>query len=198
MGFFFDSLRSMFGGTEEGRLKARAGMAGRLWNIEGHVVSHQNVPDELGMQIWHFPKGGKHPAFAVTMTIGTVSEQPREWFVCTLADSDEEKADIWAWILAHVATRDPRPQVGDVVALPEGVLGRSSHRHVLLTPALSLSTRELPDYESVLEAKLVQLVTVTDREAAWIADHSAEEFLEAMLEQRVAPLADRRAGDTRL
>jgi hypothetical protein len=63
---------------------------------------------------------------------------------------------------------------------------------------VSLSERELPDYESVMETRLVQLITVTTREAEWIADHSGRAFAEAMAEQKVAPLADRRPGDTRL
>jgi len=198
VGFFFDSLRSMLAGSEEARLASRAAMAGRLWNIEGRIVTHGDVPDDLGLQIFHFPKGGKHRSFAVTMTIGPVAEHKRELFVCTLADSADDTANPWARILAHVASTEPEPQVGEVIALPDGALGRSSHRHVLLAPSQSLSARELPDYESVLETPLIQLVTLTDREAEWIGERGADAFLEVMAEQKVTAFADRRPGDTRL
>ena len=173
-------------------------MAGRMWNISGRTVTHPAIPDDAGMQVFHYPKGGKHPGFAVTMTIGPVPGRGRELFVCTLADSSDDKANPWARILAHVASRSPPAAVGAVLALPDGILGRSSHRHVLLAPAQSLSARHLPDYEAVMETRLLQLVTLTDREADCVSAHGGEALMARMAEQGVSALADRRPGDTRL
>ena len=198
MGFFFDALRSMLAESEEGRMAARASMAGKMWHTEGRKVGHPADPEGLDFEVWHFPMGGKHADFAVTMRVGLVQEGGRELFVCTLADETDDTASPWAQILAHVRTRDPVPAVGEVVRLPDGALGRSSHRQVLLAPPQSLRLAELPDYEAVLESSLVELVTVTDREAAWIAEHSGDALISLMKEQGVRAMADRRAGDTRL
>ena len=197
MGFFFDALRSLLADSPEGRRAARAGMAGKMWHTEGRRLDRGALSPEDDYEVWHYPKGGKHGDFAITMTVGSVAPGGCEYLVCTLADASGDESP-WAGVLAHVRTLDPAPRVGDVVSLPEGSLGRSSHRRVLLARPRSLRQAELSDYEAVLESTLVELITVTDREAEWIGEHGAAAFLERMEDQGVRTLADRRPGDTRL
>ena len=196
MGFFFDALRSLLAESVEGQIAARAGMAGRMLNTEGFRLGPAAEDGGRSFEIWHFPKGGKHAQFAVTLTLSPVVPRGTELLICSLADAKPGSSPPWANILEQMRERSTEPEIGDIIGLSEGALGRSSYRHVLVAPSPSLRQTELADYEAVLEARLLELVTLTDREANWVGEHGGAAFLSRMSTQGVDPFADRRAGDT--
>ncbi len=198
MGFFFDALRSLLAESVEAKVSARAAMAGRMLHTEGFRLGPAAQDGGRLFEVWHFPKGGKHPQCAVTLTLSPVEPEGTELLMCSLADAAPEPSPVWAAVLEHVRGQSTGPAMGDVLPPPEGMMGRSSYRHLLVAPPQSLRQTELADYEAVLEARLVELVTLTDREATWIGAHGGEAYLTHMADQGVAPFADRRAGDTRL
>jgi hypothetical protein len=206
MGLLSDTLRHLLARDPAER---RAGLAGLLGRHFGVAPIRLAQPTAVGdpsddsapvppCHVFHFPKsgGGVRPrSFAVTLTLGLAEAQGRELVAVTLADARDPSRDRFAAMLSAIA--EVAPSRGQVVALPAGCLGRSSHVAVVVTEPWPLAGA-LPDYERAIGARLDLCVPVTQREADWIAARSADPFLAAMRDQGVAPLADRPPGETRL
>lgn len=165
-------------------------------SVEG--VAEPEVEPEgeapVPVSIWHFPKVISRP-FALTLTIGAARTVGQEYGVLSLADAKPGADHRFAEILAVAWAA--RAAVNDVVVLPEGLLGLSSHTHaVILDQAAPL--REEAEYERILGAPVAWVVPVTAREASWIEARTAAEFDRAMRAQDVPPYVDRPAGTTTL
>lgn len=192
MGFLYDTLRGWLSPSVDGRLAGRAALAGRMLESEPVRVGHPEL-QPIEAQIWHYPKVRR--SVAATLTVGLAEATGRELVAFTLGDSRSPEAEPMARVLAAAV----EGRIGDVLALPEGTLGRSAHRFVLVagrpTP---LDPERLGDWEKLLGGAIVTVLTVTEAERAFIAAHGHEVYLERMRAQGVAPCCDRRPGDVDL
>lgn len=192
MGLFWDSLRTALGGPAARRAGA-VGLAGRLWGCEGVQVTHPELPELEGVELWHFAKAGAR-RFAVTMTVGLAEQQERELFAITAADSRDPQRDRVARMLGVAATTGDAPvALGATLPLPEGCLGRSAHDWAMIVDPDRPGLEVGPDHVRLLGG-LDLVVPLTEEEAAFARIHGAEALCAAMEAQGVALLADRPAG----
>lgn len=188
MGLLYDTLRGWLSPTVEGRRAGRAALAGRMLGADPVRVTH---PAADGFSAWHYPKRAR--ACAVTLTLGL--PRGHELLAFTLGDTRDPQAEPMVRVLHALAEAEP----GEVVALPEGTLGRSAHRHAVIAgPPVLLDGERLADWEGVLGAHLQMVLTLTDPEASFVAERGPAALLERMAAQGVVPACDRRAGDVRL
>ncbi len=193
MSFLFDALKHLLASDGASRRAGLAGMAQRIWNTSGVQLHHDALPEDL--EVWHFAKS-RGRDMAVTHTVGGGTMAGRELMVLTLADRREDQGDRITGLLASVA--NAATGLGSITELPDGCLGRSSHRHAAVTTPWPLREPDLRDYERILGASLHLVVPLTEREAAWTHDAGVDALVAAMSEQQVAPWADRAPGQTTL
>ncbi|MEN0065454.1 MAG: hypothetical protein AAGA48_25130 [Myxococcota bacterium] len=209
MGFLFDSIRHLLASDPAEKQDALARMLGRVLSVEpvalpsSRVAASPPAGTQDGVEaadpppavsVVHYPKVSGRP-FAITLTIGASSAVAQEYGAVSLADAQPGADHRFAELVA--VAWEARAAVGDVVALPEGLLGRSSHTHAVVLDQGSV-LREEAEYVRILGAPIAWVVPVTSREAEWIASHSAAAFDRAMREQGVEPYVDRPAGTTQL
>ncbi|MBX2798483.1 MAG: hypothetical protein KTR31_12455 [Myxococcales bacterium] len=192
MGFLFDSLRHLLASDPKARRAALASMLGRVLGAEAVQLRHPSLSGEADFQVWHARKASGRP-FAVTWTVGLAEAQQRELVALTLADTHTPSQDRMAGLLAAVAEAD----VAELVALPEGCLGRSSHTFAVVGPEV-WALYDHAEYERILGASMQLVVPVTPREAEWVRAQGAQAYLAAMREQQVGPWADRAPGEVQL
>jgi len=179
-------------------------MLGRVLGVEPVALPSSRVTPDVpsdaegelatGVSVWHYPKVvGRR--FALTLTIGASGEVAQEYAALSLADAKPGADHRFADLLA--VAWQARAVVHDVLTLPEGLLGLSSHTHaVVLDSAAPL--REEAEFVRIVGAPLAWVVPITAREADWIGEHSAGSFDRAMRAQGVEPFVDRPAGTTNL
>lgn len=181
MGFLFDSLVHLLSSEAEERERALARLLGRALGV---------APVALGggeRRVWHFPKTGSRP-YAWSVTFG----EARCQLALSLADAMGDAPP--ALGLLHATSGQAR---GAVIGLPEGCLGRSSHRQAIVVDAAPFLD-EAESYGQITGGAWDLVLPVTEREAAWVHVHGAEAFASAMREQGVPPCIDRVPGTTRL
>lgn len=181
MGFLFDSLVHLFSSEPDARAAALARMLGR-------VLSHPPVSiADAPTRVWHYRKVSPR-LYAVSVALGDDVGR----MALSLADATGTTHPSAG--LLHATMHAER---GDLVALPEGCLGRSSHRYAIVTHAEGFLL-EVADYERILGMDLELVIPVTTREARWIDANGVEAFAQRMREQEVSPYLDRIPGTTEL
>lgn len=182
MGFLFDSLVHLLASEPEAKERALARMLGRVLAVEPAMLG-----GEGGFRIWHYPKAIPRP-FAASFWLGEGCTR------LALSLADAKGPDHPARPLLQATRAAPR---GDLVALPEGCLGRSSHRHAIVVGCEGFLL-DYRDYERIAGTPIDLVVPVTTREATWIQTHGAAAFAELMREQEVGAALDRVPGTTEL
>ena len=190
MGFLFDTLVHLLSSDPQAQQAAAARMVGTFLKVAPTPLP---LDGERSFTVWHFPKVVARP-FAVTVTCGRSTAGQPELLALSLADARGEVGARLARLLGTVADAEPG---AEPLALPEGCLGRSSHRFAITCP-VARSLRDHGEYERILGAPLRLVVPVTQREASWIEGHGQEAYADAMAEQGVQPYADRAPGETQL
>lgn len=181
MGFLFDSLVHMLSSEPEAKEQALSRILGRVLNTAPRRLASST------RRIWHYVKVTPRP-YAVSLVLGAEGAR----MALSLADAEGDRHPAVGLL---EATADAARHT--LVTLPEGCLGRSSHRFAILASAERFILH-VPDYERILGSALDLVIPVTSREAAWIRTHGVEAFVSVMHDQEVRPWMDRVPGTTDL